>query len=61
MIYRNIEICPQCGQWNPWRKVSSRVVKGCRRIYVKCCRCGRRETVEYRTGEPSAPERGTIS
>ena len=49
MIVRNVEICPGCGQWMPWRKVSSRVVKGVRRVYVKCKRCGRAETIEYRS------------
>lgn len=60
MIIRYIEKCPACGQWNPWRKVSSRIVKGKRRQYVKCRRCGRKETVEYRQQEAAAPERGTI-
>jgi len=61
MIVRYIEVCPGCGQWNPWIKVSSRVVKGRRRQYVKCRRCGRKETVEYRMQDGSAPETGTTS
>lgn len=61
MIYRYIEVCPQCGRWDPWRKVSSKLVKGRRRIYAKCVKCGRKETIEYRPQEPTAPERGTIS
>ena len=48
MIVRAIEVCPVCGQWMPWRKVSSRIVKGVRRQYVRCKRCGRPETIEYR-------------
>lgn len=60
MIVRNIEICPGCGRWDPWRKVSTRIVKGRRRVYAKCVKCGRRETIEYRLPEVSAPERGTI-
>lgn len=48
MIVRTVEICPVCGQWSPWRKVSSRIVNGRRRVYVTCRRCGRKETVEYR-------------
>ena len=53
MIVRNVEKCPKCGQWDPWRKVSSRTVKGLKRVYVKCKRCGCRETVEYRPESPS--------
>lgn len=60
MIVRNVEKCPKCGQWDPWRKVSSRVVKGLKRVYVRCKRCGFRETIEYRAQEEPAPERGTI-
>ena len=48
MIIRQIETCPKCGKWNPWRKYSTRVVKGERRIYVKCVNCGKREVVVYR-------------
>lgn len=48
MIVREIEVCPRCGQYEPWRKVSSRIVRGVRRVYVKCRRCGAREMVEYR-------------
>lgn len=53
MIVREIEICPRCGQFEPWRKVSSRVVRGVRRVYVKCRRCGAREMVEYRPTPPT--------
>ena len=48
MIIRRLEICPKCGQWQPWRKYSTRVIKGERRVYVKCIRCGAREVVVYR-------------
>lgn len=47
MIRRTIEICPRCGQWQPWRKYSSRVVEGQRRIYARCKRCGKREVICY--------------
>ncbi len=47
MIRRPIEVCPVCGQWNPWRKYSTRIVGGVRRIYVRCRRCGRREVIVY--------------
>ena len=47
MICREIEVCPKCGQWDPWRKVSSRIVNGIRRVYVACRRCGAREIVVY--------------
>ena len=59
MIIRPVEICPKCGQWMPWRKVSSRVVNGERRLYVRCVRCGAKETIAYSQQEPPAPERGT--
>lgn len=61
MIIRYIEVCPSCGQWNPWLKVSSRIVNGRRRQYVKCRRCGRKETVEYRMHDGKAPDSGTTS
>lgn len=48
MIVRKIEICPICKQVDPWRKVSTRTAKGVKRVYVKCRRCGAKETVEYR-------------
>lgn len=51
MIIREIEICPRCGQYNPWRKGSrgkSLVVNGERRLYVFCRRCGKREVIVYR-------------
>ena len=47
MIRRAIEVCPRCGQWQPWRKYSTRIVDGQRRVYVRCRRCGKRETVVY--------------
>lgn len=47
MITRNLEVCPKCGQYDPWRKYSTRVVRGQRRVYVKCKRCGRREVIVY--------------
>jgi DNA-directed RNA polymerase subunit M/transcription elongation factor TFIIS len=48
MITRDVEVCPKCGQHDPWRKYSSRTVHGQRRIYVKCKRCGAREVIVYR-------------
>ena len=47
MIVRNIEKCPKCGQWQPWRKRATKIVRGQRRVYVKCRRCGHHETVIY--------------
>jgi endogenous inhibitor of DNA gyrase (YacG/DUF329 family) len=48
MIVRKKEKCPVCGQADPWRKYSSRIVRGERRVYVKCVRCGKKEVVTYR-------------
>lgn len=48
MIIRKIEVCPDCGKFNPWRKRRSLVVKGERRVYVACKRCGRKEVIVYR-------------
>lgn len=48
MIVRKLEKCPQCGTWNPWRKYSTRVIKGERRVYVRCRTCGKREVIVYR-------------
>ena len=47
MIVRYIEVCPVCGQHNPWRKYSTRVIRGQRRVYVRCTRCGKRDTIVY--------------
>ena len=62
MIVRTIEICPSCGQWDPWRKISSRYFNRgdvvCR-VYVKCKRCGRAETVEYRRPEYPAQQKSS--
>lgn len=55
MIRRHQEVCPVCGQWDPWRKYSSRSVHGQRRIYVRCKRCGKREVIVYfAAGRPAA-------
>lgn len=48
VVIRAIEQCPRCGQVQPWRKTSSRVVRGERRIYAKCWRCGARSMILYR-------------
>lgn len=48
MIIRPLEKCPACGQLNPWRKYASKLIRGERRIYAKCSRCGRKETIVYR-------------
>lgn len=48
MIVRNIEICPACGQWDPWRKVSQYFgADGSKYVYVKCKRCRRKEVIRY--------------
>lgn len=47
MIVRKIEVCPKCGKVNPWRKRGSKIVRGQRRIYVKCVRCGVYDTIIY--------------
>ena len=54
MIIRNLETCPHCGQYDPWRKYSTRTVRGERRVYVKCRRCGAREVVVYRARKKEA-------
>ena len=51
MITREIEICPHCGQFDPWRKGKrgkSLTIKGERRLYVICKRCGAHEVIVYR-------------
>lgn len=37
-----------CGQHDPWRKRRSLVVKGERRVYVRCKRCGHKDIIVYR-------------
>ena len=41
---RTIEVCPACGQYEPWRQYAKRVggLKGneVARLYKKCFRCG---------------------
>lgn len=61
MIVRAIEICPNCGQYDPWRKGRkgrSLVVDGERRIYVTCRRCGRHDVIVYRPKEPKISPMG---
>lgn len=53
MIIRYIEVCPKCGQWMPWRKVTTKFVKGEKTQYSKCCRCGAKETIVYRHRSPT--------
>lgn len=48
MIVRKIERCPKCGQIDPWRKYKTATVNGECRRYVKCKRCGKRETMVWR-------------
>lgn len=48
MIIRKIEICPKCGQSMPWKKRRTMSVRGERRIYVKCSRCGAKDVIVYR-------------
>lgn len=57
MITRTVEICKNCGQWDPWRQYaalreSSLQPGEIRRIYVRCRRCGQTDTISYRL--PSA-------
>ena len=60
MIYVLNEYCPSCGQIDPWRKVSTRIINGVRTQYVRCRRCGAKETKKFVDKIPSAPQRGTI-
>lgn len=53
MITRTVEICKNCGQLDPWRQYAQlpnyRLQPGeVRRIYVKCRRCSKTETISYR-------------
>lgn len=53
MILRTVEICPNCKQWDPWRQYAQlpndKLQPGeVRRIYVRCRRCGKTETISYR-------------
>ena len=49
-ITRYIEVCPRCGGWSPWRKVTtfSYPEKGEKRQYVECRHCGKREVILWR-------------
>ena len=47
MFRRQIEVCPACGQWEPWRKVTTHIVRGQKRVYVECFRCGFRDVAVY--------------
>lgn len=52
MIIRKLEICPKCGQWDPWRQYAKKLTNlapgEVARKYVKCRRCGKTETVSIR-------------
>lgn len=51
IIRRQVEVCPFCGQWDPFRKGNGRSVTdrrtGLRRIYGFCKSCGRKLVVQY--------------
>ena len=55
MIYVQNEYCPSCGQVDPWRKVATKIVNGVRTQYVRCRRCGAKETKKFVDKIPSAP------
>lgn len=58
MIIRSLEFCPHCGQLNPWRKYSTRCLRGKRRVYVKCRRCGATDVVIYVADKRKLPQWG---
>lgn len=52
VFVRKVEVCPNCGCWNPFRKTKGGRsivdrVTGLRRIYGSCRSCGMRITVQY--------------
>ena len=52
VICRQVEVCPYCGAWDPFRKGrkgSSLTDKrtGLRRIYGKCRACGGKLVLQY--------------
>lgn len=65
MIRRFIEICPKCGQYDPWRTYKSLVVRGQKRAYVACKTCGTTDVIVYfdphkEQKEPVSSEKGSI-
>ena len=52
VIRRQVEVCPFCGQWDPFRKGKNGLSitdrrTGLRRIYGFCKSCGRKLRVQY--------------
>ena len=50
IVRRKTEVCPACGQFNPWRKTKkgkTLIVHGKRRSYVYCRRCGAAAVLIY--------------
>lgn len=56
IVWRQVEVCPYCGQWDPFRKkVGERQGRtvgqprtGLRRVYGFCRGCGRKLILQYR-------------
>lgn len=56
MIVKFFDACPDCGQWDPWRQYSTRIIAGQRRNYVKCRRCGKKEVIVWLKKKRLLPE-----
>ena len=58
MIIRYMEICPKCGQWDPWRQYAKKLTglgpSEVARKYVICRRCSHHEVISViRRDQPS--------
>ena len=61
IIWRQVEVCPWCGQWDPFRlRVGERTGRsvplprtGLRRVYGFCRCCGRKLILQYRAPSDS--------
>lgn len=47
IVRRQIEVCPHCGKWQPWVSYARTTVRGQKRVYARCKRCGTRATILY--------------
>jgi len=51
VIRRQVEVCPACGAWDPFRKGSGTSIidrtSGLRRIYGECRHCGQKLILQY--------------
>jgi translation initiation factor 2 beta subunit (eIF-2beta)/eIF-5 len=47
VVLREMEVCPTCGQVDPWRVRGGSLRAGRRVLYAKCRACGQTATIRF--------------